>query len=84
MRWAGYIGRMGKRDLHKDFWSVNMWETVNMENIDVNGMSLLKLIFKKWCGAWASLVSLRKGQVVAFFKYSNEILGCVECGEIFD
>jgi len=55
-----------------------------MENIDVNGMSLLKLIFKKWCGAWASLVSLRKGQVVAFFKYSNEILGCVECGEIFD
>lgn len=61
-----------------------MWETVNMVNIGVNGRSLLKLIFKKWYGAWARLISFKIGQVVGSCKCGNEILSYVECAEIFD
>ena len=48
MKWAGHVARMGRGELHTGFWWGNLRERGHLEDLGVDGMIILKLIFKKW------------------------------------
>ena len=48
MRWAGHVAHMGRGEVHTGFWLENLKERECLEDPGVNGMIILKLIFKNW------------------------------------
>jgi hypothetical protein len=48
MRWAENVARMGRGEVHTEFWWRNLKEIDHLEDLDVDGRIILKHIFKKW------------------------------------
>jgi hypothetical protein len=48
IRWVGYVARMEKGEVQKELWRGDLSERNNLEDLDVDGRIMLKLIFKKW------------------------------------
>jgi hypothetical protein len=52
----------GTGEVHTWYWWGDLMERDHLEDLDVDGRIILKLIFKKWDGgAWAGLIWLRLG-----------------------
>jgi hypothetical protein len=56
----------------------------HLENLDINGIILLKLISKKWDGAWTGLIWLRLETGGGFCECGNEPSVSIKCGEFLD
>ena len=48
MRWAGHVARMGIVEVYTGFWWRKLWERDNLEDPSVDGMIILRWIFRKW------------------------------------
>jgi hypothetical protein len=48
--WAGFVARRGREEMHARFWCVDLKERDPLEDPDVDGNVILKLIFEKWDG----------------------------------
>jgi hypothetical protein len=48
MRWAGYVARMGRGEVHAGFWCGNLREKKDLEDLGVDEGIILKWIFKRW------------------------------------
>jgi hypothetical protein len=42
MRWAGYVVRMGKREMHIENWWESQKERDHLEEQDIDGWTILK------------------------------------------
>ena len=49
MIWAGHVARMGERLGACRVLARNLWEGDNLEDAGVDGRTMLKGIFQKWC-----------------------------------
>jgi len=47
--------------VHTEFWWEDPIETDHLEDLVVDGMIILKRIFKNWNGVWTGLLFLRRG-----------------------
>jgi len=60
MRWVRHVARMGEGRVYAEFWWGNLRERDHLEDPDIDGRIILRLIFRKWdVGARAESVSLR-------------------------
>jgi hypothetical protein len=48
MGWAGHVARMGGGEASKGFWSGNLRERDHWGDPGVDGMIILRRIFRKW------------------------------------
>jgi len=48
MRWAGHVARMGRGEMYKGFWCGNLREKAHLGSPDVDGIIILRWIFRKW------------------------------------
>jgi hypothetical protein len=48
-------------EVRSGFWWGDVRERDHLEDLGVDGMKILKLIFKKWVGAWTGLIWLKLG-----------------------
>jgi hypothetical protein len=61
MRWAGHGARMGKREVHTEFWWGDLREGYHLGDPGIDGRIILEWIFKKWDGVWTGLSWFRTG-----------------------
>jgi hypothetical protein len=47
MKWAGQVARMGRGEAYTGFWWGNMRERDNLEDLGVNGRTILRRIFRR-------------------------------------
>jgi len=50
VRWARHAARMGRGDVHTEFWWKTLKERDYLEDPGVDGMKILRWIFQKWGG----------------------------------
>jgi len=50
MRWAGYVARMRKGEVHTGPWCGNQGERDHLEDPGVDGKIIWRCIFRKWGG----------------------------------
>jgi hypothetical protein len=81
MRRAGYVARRGKREVHTGFWWGDLREGNHLGDPGVDGMIILKWIFKTWDGGmdWIELA-----QVAGCCEYGNEPQYSIKCVEFLD
>jgi hypothetical protein len=48
MRWVGHVAHLGRGEVHTGFWWGNLWERDQLEDLGIDGRSVLKWIFNKW------------------------------------
>ena len=53
--------RVGRRLVHKAFWWESLKTIHTLKDLGVDGMMIMKLIFKKWDGTWTGLIWFRIG-----------------------
>jgi hypothetical protein len=74
-----------KEEVYEGFWYGDLAERDNVENLEVDGRIILKLIFKKWGGnAWTGLVWLRIETVAEGCECENKPCGSINCEEFVD
>jgi hypothetical protein len=61
MGWAEHVASMGRGEVHSRSWCGKLMETDHLEELDVGGRIILKLIFKKHGGLWTGSIWLRMG-----------------------
>ena len=67
------------------FWWGNVRERDHWGNQGVDGMLILRWIFRKWEGVVGTGWSLLKiGTGGGRFEYGNELSGSIKCGEFLD
>jgi hypothetical protein len=47
MRWAGHVARMGKREMHVEYWLESQKERDHWEDQDVGSWTILKWILER-------------------------------------
>jgi hypothetical protein len=47
MRWTGHVARMGEREVYTGFWLGNLRERDHLADPSVDGMIILRRIFRK-------------------------------------
>jgi len=76
---------MGRVEVHTGFWWRNLRERDHLEDSGVDGMIILRWIFRKWdVGIWTGFISLRIGQVAGTCECGNEPSRSIQCGESLD
>ena len=61
---GGHVARMGEEEVHTGFWWRDLMGGDHLEDLGVDGMIILKCIFKNWDGeTWTGLIWLRIGTV---------------------
>jgi hypothetical protein len=50
-----------KGQVHTGIWRGNLWERGHFDDPSIDGMIILRWIFRKWDGAWTGLIWLRIG-----------------------
>ena len=70
--------------MHTGFWCGDTTEKDHLENTRMEGMIILKRIFKKWDGAWTGLFWLRVGTGAVSCECGNETSDSIKCGEFLD
>jgi len=50
MKWAGHVAGRERVEEHAGFWQGNLRERDNLEDPGVNGIIILRWIFKQWDG----------------------------------
>ena len=48
MWWAGHVARIGKGEAYTGFWWGNLRERVHFGDPSIDGMIILRWIFRKW------------------------------------
>jgi hypothetical protein len=62
MRWVEHVARMGRGEACKVFWWGNLRERGHWGDPGIDGIIILRRIFKKWdVGVWNGLDLLRIG-----------------------
>ena len=62
MRWVVHAARMGRDEAYGEFWWGNRRERDRFEHPGVDGMIVLRWIFRKWdVGVWTGSSWLRTG-----------------------
>ena len=61
MRLARHVAHMGRETVHSGFWWGNPRERHHLEDPGVDGMIILKWIFRNCDGTWTGLMWLRIG-----------------------
>jgi hypothetical protein len=51
MEWAEHVARVGRGEMHAVFCCGNQKERYHLDNIDIDGRIILKLIFRKSVGS---------------------------------
>jgi len=75
----------GRGEAYTGFWCGNLRERDNLEDPGVDGMIILRWIFRKWdVGAWTGLIWLNRGLVAGTCECGNEPSGSIKCGEFLD
>jgi hypothetical protein len=83
MRWTRHIAQMGRREVHAGFSWENLRERDYLEDLSINGRTILKRIFKKWdWEKWTELTSLRIAQLTVSCECGNKSSGTTKFGEI--
>jgi hypothetical protein len=60
MRWAGQVARIGREAVCTGFWWENRRERDHFVDLSVDGMIILRRIFRKWdVGVWTGVSWLR-------------------------
>jgi hypothetical protein len=60
MRWAGHVGRIGKKILHIGYLWKSQKERDHWEDQDVGGWTILKWILERWDGVgWIDMAQDR-------------------------
>jgi hypothetical protein len=52
MRWAGHVARMGRGEVHTEWWLRNLRERDHWEDRGVDGRIILRWILRKWDGGY--------------------------------
>jgi hypothetical protein len=48
IRWAGHVARRRRGEVHVGSWCRNMEERCHLEDLGIDGSTILRWIFKKW------------------------------------
>jgi len=60
MRRAGHVARMGRGEVHTGFWWGGLRERDHLEDLGLDGKTILKCVLKTWDGkSWTGLLWLR-------------------------
>ena len=80
MRWARHVVHTGREEVYTCFWWGNLRER---EDPGVDGVIILKWIFRKWHGRHGLNCSASgQGQVAGTSKRDSEPSGFAKCGEV--
>ena len=55
MRWTGHVARMGRGEVHTACWWENPREREHLEDLRVNGITILKRNLRSGMGGWNGL-----------------------------
>jgi hypothetical protein len=82
MRWAVYVGRMGKKKCTYRVWWKNLKERDHLEDLDVDGRIILKCILKELfeCVDWIDLTQNRGKRRACVKKDTKNSLSIKMCG----
>jgi hypothetical protein len=72
------VTRIGRGEVYTGFWWRNVKEGITWKKPGVDWRIILKLVFKKWDGAWTVLIWLRVG--AGSYECGNEPLGFIKLG----
>jgi hypothetical protein len=61
VEWAGHVACLGRGEVYIRFWCGKLRLRDHLEDLGVDGRIMLKIIFKKWYGAWTALIWFRIG-----------------------
>jgi len=85
MRWIGNVILWETGEVYTGFWWGDLREGNHLGDQGVDGIIVLKCVFKKWDGeAWTGLIGLRIGQVTGACDCDNEPFGVMKYGEFLD
>jgi hypothetical protein len=70
--------------MHTGFWWGDLREGDHLGDPCVDDRIILKLIFKKWDGAWTELSWLRIGTGGGSCECGSKPPGSIKCGEFLD
>ena len=85
MRWAGHVDRMGRGEVHTEFWCGNLREGDHFEDPGIDGRIILRWIFRTWSGGHGMDPSgSGLGHVAGSCECGNETSNSVKCGEFID
>jgi len=79
-----HVARIGGGEIHSGLLCGNVKKRDHFENLEVDRMIILKLIFMKCDRAWTELMWLREGQVGGACESGVKYSAYIKCGEFLE